>query len=88
MAWVQGEHLWLKESREGKGPILVVRRKLGNAVKRNRLKRRLRCIMRPTPAAGRDLVVLARNGATDVSYAVLHEELLRLLEQLEKRYPR
>ena len=80
--WAQGEHLWLKVGREGKGHIFVVRRKLGNAVERNRLKRRLRSVVRGGVGTDQDLVVLARSGAVTLKYAVLKAEFQALVDEL------
>lgn len=55
-----------------------VSRRVGNAVLRNRVKRRLRelCrLHRAQLAAGRDFVVIAKPGAAKLSYAQIVEEL-------------
>jgi ribonuclease P protein component len=68
----------------------VVSKRLGKAVARNRLKRRLREGLRPLAVQpGRDLVFLARAPAAAVTYEQLREALVdllsraRLLEKLE-----
>ena len=55
---------------------------LGNAVKRNRLKRRLREAVRSLPVApGWDVVLNARRAAADADYHQLRASLAGLLDQ-------
>lgn len=60
----------------------VVSRRIGNAVSRNRVRRRLRAVVRghlDQLARGYDVVVIARPGIAEVSYAVLEAAMLDLL---------
>ena len=83
MGWVKGQHLWMRSGRESEGAVLVVRKKLGNAVRRNRLKRRLRSIHRQLKHHPRgSVVVLAQANATETPYNQLEAEFARLLSQL------
>lgn len=69
---------------------IVVSSKVGNAVTRNRVRRRLREALRALaredarwPASGRDLLVITRPEAADASYARLRDSLVRALERSE-----
>lgn len=69
---------------------LTVSKKVGKAVVRNRVKRRLREILRHEKAwfAGRELVVIAQPGAGEVSLDALREDLQRALERAEEALAR
>ncbi len=63
---------------------LSVPKKVGSAVHRNRVKRRLREIVRRTgkPGPERDLCILARPGASQATLMELSQELKMLSERL------
>ncbi|MBT4977168.1 MAG: hypothetical protein HOL51_07405 [Gemmatimonadetes bacterium] len=93
MAWIRGQCLWIRCDRNGsggrsnrgaasRGQVFVVRRKLGNAVKRNRLKRRLRSICRSRPFFPNALVVFCQPSAVNAPYADLQRELDSLVSRL------
>ncbi len=73
---------------DGLGPRfgLTVTRKVGNAVERNRIKRRLREAIRLNAAAdmadGIDYVVVARREVLDMPFAALTDELSRRIARL------
>lgn len=72
-----------KENRRRVG--LTVSAKVGNAVKRNRVKRWLREIVRHEKAslpASVDLVLIARPGAADADYHLLHRDFLEIARRL------
>ncbi len=61
-------------------------KKIGNAVKRNRARRRLRAavdeVLRGAGATGADLVVVARQGTIERPYAELKNDLVIALQRL------
>ncbi|MBT7913688.1 hypothetical protein HN588_07265, partial [Candidatus Bathyarchaeota archaeon] len=78
----KGERLWIRRGRESFGVVFAVRRKLGNAVKRNRLKRRLRVICRHMTPIDGGLVIFPQASAIKARFRDLEEELGRLILQL------
>jgi len=57
-------------------------RRLGGAVQRNRVRRRVREILRRSPndtGQGWDILIVARNPAVDASFHDIHAALERLL---------
>jgi ribonuclease P protein component len=67
---------------------LTVSKKVGNAVVRNRMKRRFRelahAILPEAGHAGADHVLIGRNGGIERDYALLADELRRALGKLSK----
>ncbi len=62
--------------------------RLGGAVVRNRIRRRLRESARRIDARGLDVVVIARTGAAQASFQELDRTLTQLLRRLHERPPR
>jgi ribonuclease P protein component len=76
---------------KGSGPSrlgLVVTKKIGNAVQRNRIKRVCRACFRSWKDLvpdGVDLVVIAREGAADLNQADVRDEWARVQDQLRRK---
>jgi ribonuclease P protein component len=68
--------------RESGGLVLVMRKSLGTAVLRNRLKRRLRAAKLECPPISGSVVVLPQPAAARAPYRDLREELAGLLLDL------
>ena len=66
----------------------TVTRKIGGAVVRNRMKRRLRALAREIlpegGLAGSDHVLIGRSGGIERDFALLREELTRALDKLRR----
>jgi ribonuclease P protein component len=66
----------------------TVTKKIGGAVVRNRMKRRLRALAREIlterGVAGADHVLIGRAGGIERDYSLLRDELARALERLRK----
>ena len=64
----------------------TVTKKIGNAVVRNRMKRRLRALARDllpeSGVRGADHVLIGRNGGIERDYAVLRAELAKALAKV------
>src|SRR5262245_43023895 len=80
-------------ARKDSGPIRVgftVSRKVGNAVERNRVRRRLREVVRLTAAAslrsGHDYVLVGRRGALSLPFERISHDFVQALRRL--RAPR
>ena len=62
--------------------------RLGGAVVRNRIKRRLRHIAAQIGGSGLDIVVVARSGAAEASYQMLEQNLAGLMTRARKQLER
>ena len=78
--------LYVNKNRLGRTRVgITATKKIGNAVTRNRVRRRLREIYRlsePTLRTGFDVVVVARTRAVDAAYSRLNAEYIRALGKL------
>jgi len=77
--------------REDEGPPRVgftVSKKVGNAVERNRVRRRLREIVRLSPLpllSGHDYVLVGRRAALTLPFAQIAQEYERALKRVQER---
>jgi ribonuclease P protein component len=66
----------------------TVTRKIGNAVTRNRMKRRFRALAREIlpihGLSGSDHVMIGRSGGIERDFGLLRQELTRALERVSK----
>ena len=77
----------MRPGREESGVVLVVRKILGTAVDRNRLKRRLRSLCREWEGGDGSVVVMPQLSAKGASYADLGRELDELRSRLIRDNP-
>lgn len=62
-------------------------KKIGNAVKRNRAKRRLKSIFYNNSnkfSLGKDIIVVARKKCIDGTFNIMEKEFYKMLERIEK----
>ena len=66
----------------------TVTKKLGGAVQRNRIRRRIKAaiteVKDPLELAGFDYVVVARSAAFDRTFALIREDAVKALTQIQK----
>lgn len=82
---------FVKPSQGGRRIGITASRKVGDAVRRNRIKRLLREIWRRDRnnlPVGYDIVLVAKRNASEASYVQLRQELLALCRRLQRSGPR
>ncbi len=91
---LSGIHVTAPDSRRGTAPRfgITVTKKIGGAVERNRIRRRLREALRglvPLPArAGHDYVIVARGEALRLPFALLAETLAKAFVRIDRESPK
>ena len=84
--------VWLRVRRDGRpGRVgLTISKKVGNAVVRNRVRRRLKEIVRRNKQwlDAKDIVVIVKPEAASAPQSTLHLELQSLVDKLAPRSPR
>ncbi|MBI3961745.1 MAG: ribonuclease P protein component [Deinococcus sp.] len=75
LRWVENE---LGAARVG----IIVSRRVGQAVVRNRVRRRLREIVRQVPLPPRDLLLIASPAAAEADFWILWKDVRQLLGQV------
>ena len=80
--WLKGRYLWIREAREESGTIIVIKKQCGNAVRRNRLRRRLRHINAQRNNTSKNFVVFARPEAVRACFLCIKEEMGRLIDEI------
>lgn len=77
--------VYVRDNEEGVPRIgLAVSGRLGNAVVRNRIKRRLRALVGPLAVrsrTGRDVVIVARPAAIEADAARLRDEVIKVWQK-------
>jgi len=80
-------YILLSEQREGSGGSragFIVKKSIGKAVQRNKIKRILREIWRlegKELITGSDVIILAKKEITEASFTEIKQDLIRLLEK-------
>ena len=84
MSWIKGRHLWVRHGGQT-ADILVIRKSLGKAVVRNRLKRRLRSLCRERPGRPTHLVIFPQPSAVNATFRHLEVDLDAVLARMDRR---
>jgi ribonuclease P protein component len=83
--WLGGRFIGVKSRPNGMAETrwgIITGKRVGNAVTRNRIKRRLREIIRRIPLkTGHDIVIIARSEAARAKFSELKDRALQMLAQ-------